>query len=133
MSKQEIEQMKGVLAERGSRQRRRRLTDHEKTIQVLQATQPIIVQSLGVVRDLVSIPAVGIGVTWWGMNVFRTFWNLNRPQSQHIDTHMIEGALGAALVAAAVVPAAKTFADMFGGLLGGLFGGSAAGGGSPLG
>jgi len=131
MSKVEIAEMKAILAERGTRQRRRRLTDHEKTIETLKAMNPVLIQGLGVVRDIVSIPSVGIGVTWWSMNMIRTFWNLNRPSSQHIDTHAIEAALGVAMVAAAVVPAAKAAADIFGSVAGlGLFGG---GGGSPLG
>lgn len=129
MSKAALAEMKKIVGQRG---RRRRLTDHEKNIETLKVVQPMLVQGLGVVRDIVSIPAVGIGVTWWSMNMVRTFWNRGRPSSEHIDTHAIEAALGVAMVAAAVVPAAKAATDIIGGLLGplsGLFGG----GGSPLG
>jgi len=129
LSKAEIAEMKALLAERGTRQRRRRLTDHDKTMETIKTLQPIIVQGLGVVRDIVSIPAVGIGVTWWSMNMVRTFWNLNRPSREHIDTHAIEATLGLAIAAAAFVPAAKAAAEIVPGLLGMLGGG----GGSPLG
>lgn len=131
MSKAEIAEMKRIVGQRG---RRRRLTDHEKTIETLKTLQPVLVQGLGVARDIVSIPAVGIGVTWWSMNMVRTFWNRGKPSRDHIDTHAIESALGVAMIAAAVVPAAKAAAEIMGplgALFGPLLGGM--GGGSPLG
>lgn len=99
---------------------RKRLTDHEKTVELVKAITPITNKALNVASDLISIPAVGIAAAVVGITILDN--EVIRPRGY--DFIALEGVLVSSIALAAVVPAIKSIGSLVGPLAG-LFGGGA--------
>ncbi|MFQ5852977.1 MAG: hypothetical protein ACE5JU_20645 [Candidatus Binatia bacterium] len=112
--------------------RRRRLTDHEKTIETLRVLAPTVQEALRTIHGWISIPPVALAVAWLLTNQYKYLIKESNPEA-HNDLAGLEFILGGAITIAAVVPAAEVASKFIGPAITGLLGGGAAKTGAPIG
>lgn len=120
--------------------RRKRKTDHEKTIEFLRAVAPTLQEGFRTLGSWVAIPSVGISLLWFLMIVQRNLI-IKKDGTPKFDTGAtgpfgiggsLESTLALAVAAAAVVPAAEAASKFIGPAISGLLAGG-SGGGPPIG